>query len=404
LIRVQQKYVKAHNVRLHAKLWFSTNDIPDIQDESIGRFRREIVIMWPYTFKPNPNPNNPMEKQDDPDIEEKITTEAELSGIFKMLMDELHDILYKQKKRIHVDMSDIEERRKHRQLLRNPVQFFVDDVIDLDNSNSESYIRKDDLYLIYEKFSELNRIAPEDKDVFGKKFKTILKDRIIDGQREPQSEADPVTKKRRTIWKGIKVKDEWKDKDQRDKQTSLLTRTTDEDEEEEQLADGIPNDKSSITTTTQEETQDQQLPLSDLSDLSDQNPKNESPKEENNAVASDISRSKVYSGSLENLFTDVENHENGLTGLTGLTKPMADYPIDTIIQKAMRDREKGDGSNKGYFTEDDWVFTCLMYPNLHCSIDQSEQVLDQLLQEGKIEEFETGKYKPTESLKLGEGD
>ena len=87
--------------------------------------------MWPYTFKPNPRPDNPMEKLDDPDIEDKITTEAELSGIFNLLMDKLHDILYKQKKRILSDMSDIEERRRHRQMLKNPIQEFVKEVIDL---------------------------------------------------------------------------------------------------------------------------------------------------------------------------------------------------------------------------------------------------------------------------------
>ncbi len=199
---MQEKYVKAHNVKLYAKLWFSTNDIPNIQDDSIGRFRREIVIMWPYTFKPNPNPNNPMEKQDDPEIEEKITTEAELSGIFRMLMDELHDILYKQKKRIHIDMSDIEERRKHREILKNPIQFFVDNVIDLDNSTYDDSIRKDDLYRIYEKFCTLNKVLSEEKENFGKKLKRIIgKDRFFDyTQRE--SVKDSATGKASTYLQG----------------------------------------------------------------------------------------------------------------------------------------------------------------------------------------------------------
>jgi putative DNA primase/helicase len=114
-IRVRDLYTKAHDAKLHAKLWFSTNDIPDIPDESIGRFRREVVIMFPYTFKPNPDPNNPMEKLEDPELEEKLTTDEELSGIFNMLMDELHDILYKQNKRVYIDMQDIEARKKHRE-------------------------------------------------------------------------------------------------------------------------------------------------------------------------------------------------------------------------------------------------------------------------------------------------
>lgn len=391
-IRVQQKYIKAHNVKLHAKLRFSTNDIPDIQDESIGRYRREIVITFPYTFKPNPNPNNPMEKLEDPDIEEKLTTEAELSGIFKMLMDELHDILYKQKKRLHIDMSNIEERRRHREMLKNPVQFFVEDVIDLDNSNSDSYIRKDDLYLIYEKFSELNRIAPEDKDIFGKKLKNVLKESIIDGKREPKAEADPITGKRRTIWKGIKVKEEWKDDDKREKQTSLLTRREEEDgEEEEQKQEEHKEGEHQPNANT--ENKDVEKAVSDQSDVSDQDSEKESPKGENNVVASDISRSKVRVNDIDFVFGSLSKHENGLTGLTpNVSIDCSSIDIDGIIKIAMRDKE---GNPKEYFTKDDWLFTCQMYPNLHCSIEQSEQVLNQLLQENKIVKLGEDKYQPT---------
>jgi P4 family phage/plasmid primase-like protien len=185
-IRVRNLYTKAHDAKLHAKLWFSTNDIPDIPDESIGRYRREVVIMFPYTFKPNPDPNNPMEKLEDPELEEKLTTDEELSGIFNMLMDELHDILYKQKKRVHIDMQDIEARKKHREMLKNPIRFFVDEVIeDVVNSTPNDYIHKDDLYKIYLRFCELNDLNPTDKQNFGNQLKKMegVKDRIIDVRR-----------------------------------------------------------------------------------------------------------------------------------------------------------------------------------------------------------------------------
>ena len=52
------------------------------------------------------------------------------------------------------------------------------------------------------------------------------------------------------------------------------------------------------------------------------------------------------------------------------------------------------GTNKGYFTKDDFIFTLLMLPNQHWTEDQAEQTLYALLEEGKLQEIEPGKYKP----------
>ncbi|MDQ4066583.1 MAG: phage/plasmid primase, P4 family, partial [Thermoproteota archaeon] len=264
-VRVQEKYVKAHDAKLHAKIWVSTNDIPDIPDESIGRFRREIAVMFPYTFKPNPDPDNPMEKLEDPELEEKLTTDEELSGIFNMLMDELHDILYKQKKRVHIDMQDIEARKKHREMLKNPMKFFVDEVIDLAYSTSDDSVRKDNLFKIYEQFCRLNNLIPTNNAEFGKSLVRVVgKDRLQDGR---ETEKDPVTKKRPTIWKGIKVKPKWLDEDQRLRQTSLLERSEDEEEEDEEQQE---ESASSVSATTQSgrhqnQSEEEQKPLSGMS-------------------------------------------------------------------------------------------------------------------------------------------
>jgi hypothetical protein len=48
------------------------------------------------------------------------------------------------------------------------------------------------------------------------------------------------------------------------------------------------------------------------------------------------------------------------------------------------------GNNKGYLTKDDWVFTCQMWPNLNWTEEQAEQILYALLEEGKIQEIESG--------------
>jgi hypothetical protein len=63
-----------------------------------------------------------------------------------------------------------------------------------------------------------------------------------------------------------------------------------------------------------------------------------------------------------------------------------------VINKCMLD---GQGNNKDYFTKEDFIFICQMWPNLHWNENESEQTFYQLLEECRIEEFEPGRFKPT---------
>jgi hypothetical protein len=64
--------------------------------------------------------------------------------------------------------------------------------------------------------------------------------------------------------------------------------------------------------------------------------------------------------------------------------------IDELIKAAMGDR--------GYCSKDDFVFATQIAPNLHWSEDDAEQTFQALIEEGKIIEFQPGKYRPTQKL------
>jgi DNA replicative helicase MCM subunit Mcm2 (Cdc46/Mcm family) len=66
--------------------------------------------------------------------------------------------------------------------------------------------------------------------------------------------------------------------------------------------------------------------------------------------------------------------------------------ISRIIEKAMLDKE---GNNKGYCTEQDFVWRTQMEPNLHWTEAEAEQTFYALEEEGKLVEFEEGRFKPT---------
>jgi len=63
-----------------------TNNMPRIDDSSIGWRERFVKADLPYTFLMNPDKTNPLEKQADPDMEAKLSTPGELSGILNLVL------------------------------------------------------------------------------------------------------------------------------------------------------------------------------------------------------------------------------------------------------------------------------------------------------------------------------
>src|SRR5215213_11395590 len=50
-VRIEPKHLPAYSTRLWAKLFFSTNEMPEMMDFSDGHYRREVVISFPYQFE-----------------------------------------------------------------------------------------------------------------------------------------------------------------------------------------------------------------------------------------------------------------------------------------------------------------------------------------------------------------
>ena len=63
-----------------------TNTMPKIEDSSIGWTERFCKANLPYVFVQNPSKDNPLEKQRDPALFEKLSTPSELSGILNLIL------------------------------------------------------------------------------------------------------------------------------------------------------------------------------------------------------------------------------------------------------------------------------------------------------------------------------
>jgi P4 family phage/plasmid primase-like protien len=184
-IRIERKNKDAYDVILHVKLFFSANKIPSIDDDSDARFRREIILSFPYQFEEGVNA--------DPNKLGKLTTEEEMSGIFNIIMKALRNI--QKTNRIHVNQKTIQERRENHELVTNTVKAFTENAVSI-SIYGEDYVIKENLHQAYLRFCKFYRLPIENKVKFGKSLKKIY---------PSLEEGRDSSEERNTTWKGIRL-------------------------------------------------------------------------------------------------------------------------------------------------------------------------------------------------------
>ena len=185
-VRIERKNQRAYDTVLYAKLLFSANKIPETEDDSDAYFRREIIISFPDRFEGN---------NQDPNLQKKLTTEEELSGIFNVLVKALRTVL--RNEGIFVNERTIEQRRERHQLAVNPIQYFLEDANDPESTESDE-TPKDAFYEAYTRFCNRHKLAVESKENLG---------RILKKQYRFQEDRETSSKgKRKRFWKGIRLK------------------------------------------------------------------------------------------------------------------------------------------------------------------------------------------------------
>jgi phage/plasmid-associated DNA primase len=172
--------------------------------------RRVIIISFPHRFEGD---------KEDKQLLSKLTTEAEMSGIFNILMKALRNI--RQNGEIYVNEKTIEERRLKYLRAHDSVKAFLEETIDWEKSTeseSDHYVSKSDLHLVYSIYCSIHRIPVENYDTFCKrvkKIRTIVIDReeaqiMINETRKSLGEKDSSGKAKVTAcWMGIKLVDEY---------------------------------------------------------------------------------------------------------------------------------------------------------------------------------------------------
>jgi putative DNA primase/helicase len=185
-IRVEPKYKDAYNTRLWAKMFFSTNEMPDMQDHTDAHYRREVIISFPNQFIEGENAN--------PNLKHELTTEEELSGIFNALMIPLRRIAMEHVAP-YMDAKTIQERKIKHQLTTDPVKAFLESATEPKDYESDYDVTKEELYEGYKKFCAFYKIPWERYDPFCK---------LVKGKGYKESRETGGDRKR--IWVGIRLK------------------------------------------------------------------------------------------------------------------------------------------------------------------------------------------------------
>ncbi len=176
---VERKFKDPFFIKNYARLVFSANELPEVNDTTYAFWRRWIVVEFPKKFPPNHN------------LLDELTTEDELSGLLNKALQYLTRI-----EETGITKTDtIEKAMKEWMVRANSVYAFAKEMLEIDPNAWES---KDKLYTVYTQFCSENDYPSKAKNIFAQelqRFVPIRAERIrVDG-------------KRLQVWKGVRLKD-----------------------------------------------------------------------------------------------------------------------------------------------------------------------------------------------------
>jgi phage/plasmid-associated DNA primase len=180
LIAAEKKFSQTFNFANYAKLLFSANKVPEANDDTSAFFRRWIIIVFPKAFTGS---------NADPYILEKLTTEAELSGLLNLALAGLRRLLNTGQ---FSHSKTTEETKEDYIRKSSPIAAFVSDCLETD---SDAFIEKKPLYTVFAEYCRRLKLPTVLQDTF---FKNLPKHVTIADYR-PKMEG-----KRLYTFKGIR--------------------------------------------------------------------------------------------------------------------------------------------------------------------------------------------------------
>lgn len=183
-ISAQKKFGDPFDFENYAKLIFSANTLPQVNDDTPAFFRRWVLITFPNTFD---------EKTADPKKVEKLTSPEELSGLLNRALDALSSML---ERGGFSNTKSSEEIQKEYILRSDSIHAFVLEMLEPD---ADGEILKETMYQKYIQFCNQKKIPSRSKTALGRNI----------GQYISVTESHPkIQGRQRKAWRGARFRDE----------------------------------------------------------------------------------------------------------------------------------------------------------------------------------------------------
>lgn len=151
MIEAEKKYGGRFSFRNYAKLIFSANKVPEVEDDTDAFFRRWIIINFPRQFT---------DEDKDPFILEKISTDEEMSGLFNWALEGLERLTTRGS---FTHSKSTDTLRDQYERMSSPILAFVKDCLVQDSSG---IISKDEVYATFIEYCEFMSLPTKAKNVF----------------------------------------------------------------------------------------------------------------------------------------------------------------------------------------------------------------------------------------------
>lgn len=202
---VEKKFQQGYFTKIDAKLIFSANALPIVEEETDAFWNRVVIVKFPYKFPKN-------EK-----FKEELTKPEELSALLNIVLKAIPRVFEKK-----FEGVDVERIVREWKIASDPLSVFIDECIEIYYTADDNYIDPDiyefksDIFNAFKRFCAKMGVESAyavNYDQFCKEFVKRLRDRGIRLQ-EGRKERDG---KKLRVWWGIKLKED--DTDDFDVQT-----------------------------------------------------------------------------------------------------------------------------------------------------------------------------------------
>jgi len=164
----EKKFKETFYFTNYARLVFSTNKPPWVDEDTLAFWRRWIMINLPNKFE---------DDKADTEILDKLINKSELSGLLNIALQGLKRLLSRHRYSYESSPNEIAERYRK----SADVTFaFVEDICERD---PDGWISKDDLYETFTNYCRNHNLSPLGKEAFGRALKNASNVHVKSRQR-----------------------------------------------------------------------------------------------------------------------------------------------------------------------------------------------------------------------------